>query len=75
MPEGGKKKMPEGLGVGGFHTHEPLGGGRKDGTQGGVRGYKASRGGDVSRTFVSTLFHKDAASFFLEKLKNIQNQH
>ena len=45
MPEGGKKKLPEGLGVGGFHTHEPLGGGRKDGTQGGVRGYKASRVG------------------------------
>ena len=36
MPEGGKKKLPEGLGVGGFHTHEPLGGGRKDGTQGGL---------------------------------------
>ena len=54
MPEGGKKKLPEGLGVGGFHTHEPLGGGRKDGTQGGVRGYKASRGGYITTMYFPT---------------------
>ena len=35
-----KEKIARGVrGGGGFHPHEPLGGGRKDGTQGGVRGY------------------------------------
>ena len=35
-----KEKIARGVRGGGrFHTHEPLGGGRKDGTQGGVRGY------------------------------------
>ena len=39
-----RKNCQGGEGWGGFHTHEPPLGGRKERTQGGVRGYKASRG-------------------------------
>ena len=37
--------MPEGLGVKGLLTHEPLPGRRTERTQGGVGGYYARRGG------------------------------
>ena len=50
-----KEQIARGVKGGGFHTHEPLGGGRKDGTQGEVRGYKASRGGDITFAAGTTL--------------------